>query len=54
LLVAKSTTDPTNMNKQKVICEFYKATMEKIKFDHEELLLKSNNLQDKIVNGVKK
>jgi hypothetical protein len=24
------------------------------KFDHEELLLKSNNLQDKIVNGVKK
>jgi hypothetical protein len=28
--------------------------MEKIKFDHEELLLKSNNLQDKIVNGVKK
>ncbi len=42
------------MNKQKVVCEFYKATMEKIKFDHEELLLKSNNLQDKIVNGVKK
>ncbi len=36
LLVAKSTINPTNLNKQNMICEFYKSIMEKTKFDHEE------------------
>jgi len=47
LLVAKSTSNFIDLNKQNMICEFYKSTMEKTKFDHEELLLKFNNIQDR-------
>jgi chromosome segregation ATPase len=36
LLVAKSTINLTILNKQNMICEFYKSIMEKTKFDHEE------------------
>ncbi len=54
LLVTKSIINPTDLNKQKMTCEIYKSTTERTKFDYEELLLNFNNLQDKIVNGVKK
>jgi hypothetical protein len=37
-----------------MICEFYKSTMEKTRAGHEVLILKANNIQDKIIDGVKK
>jgi len=54
LFATESTTNPDDLNKQKMTCEFYKSTMEKTQVDHEVLILKANSLQDRINNGVKK
>jgi hypothetical protein len=54
LFATESTTNPDDLNKQKMTCEFYKSTMEKTQANHEVLILKANSLQDRINNGVKK
>jgi hypothetical protein len=54
LLATKSTTNPDDLNKQKMTCEFYKFTMEKTQANHEVLILKANSLQDRKTDGVKK
>jgi hypothetical protein len=54
MLVTESTTNIYDLNKEKIICEFYKSTMEKTQVDHEVLILKANSFQDRVFNGVKK
>jgi hypothetical protein len=53
MLVIESTTNLDDLNKQKITCEFYKSTMEKTQTNHEVFILKANNLQDRIFNGIK-
>ncbi len=54
MLATESTTNIYDLNKQKIIREFYKSTMEKTQADHEVLILKANSFQDRVFNGVKK
>jgi hypothetical protein len=54
LLAIELASNLDDLNKQKMICEFYKSTIEKTQFDHELFILKANSLHDKIIDGIKK
>jgi len=54
LLAIESNIHPDDLNKQNMICEFYKSTMENTQVGHEVFILKANNIQDRIIDGVKK